>query len=339
MIGSYPELSTGDTRSARRRELERLLGEYRVSEFTCTVVMFGLALFFAYIPVQRRPIPSVEVQINSTATLWARDPMLNAKVHREQVTTEVLVFVGVTGPVVVNLLMNYVLKARVVPHDTRDFLLALAQSASMSELLTKFTKNLTGRFRPSFHDMCGWQYHVVWDGASNLCTNLVGEKEGRKSFPSGHASFAWSTMLVLTVRIACPEHYFRLSLTSHSNLLFGGSSTCWDGRASIAKIAMSQQCEADEKCSSSCCASRRPSWRRGWRSRAPSTTGTTTPTFWPAASSAPCPLAWRTATTTARSSAGNQPAFPAKNAIATLDGDATLTSDRCDTKARDISST
>lgn len=77
---------------------------------------------------------------------------------------------------------------RLVTHDTRDFLLSLAQSASLSELLTEFTKNLTGRFRPSFHDMCKWQYDIVWDGIANLCTDPAGEKEGRKSFPSGHAS-------------------------------------------------------------------------------------------------------------------------------------------------------
>ncbi|CAH0520858.1 unnamed protein product [Peronospora belbahrii] len=69
----------------------------------------------------------------------------------------------------------------------------------MSELLTEFTKHSTGRFRPCFHDMCKWQYDVVWDGVANLCTDSAGEKEARKSFSSGHASFAWSTMLVLTL--------------------------------------------------------------------------------------------------------------------------------------------
>ncbi|KAG2838107.1 hypothetical protein PC129_g5743 [Phytophthora cactorum] len=181
MIGNSPELSSTGEQYIAHGNLARQLREFRALEFSCTLVMFGLALFFACIPVQQRSIPSIEVQINSNTTVWSRDPMLNAKVHPEQVPTEALVFFGVLIPVTVNLLMNYVLpralKVRLVPHDTRDFMLALAQSASMSELLTEFTKNLTGRFRPSFH----------------------GEKEGRKSFPSGHASFAWSTMLVLTL--------------------------------------------------------------------------------------------------------------------------------------------
>ncbi|KAE9172889.1 hypothetical protein PF005_g26507, partial [Phytophthora fragariae] len=63
--------------------------------------------------------------------------------------------------------------------------------------MTQFTKNITGRFRPCFYDMCKWNQDAVWDGVTNLCTSAVGEKEGRKSLPY-HASFAWSTMLVLT---------------------------------------------------------------------------------------------------------------------------------------------
>ncbi|KAG6574351.1 Phosphatidic acid phosphatase [Phytophthora cinnamomi] len=203
MMGSPPELSSSGERYGAQGSLTRVLSEYRALEFSCTLAMFGLALFFACIPVQQRPIPSVEVQINSTATVWSRDPTLNAKVHAEQVTTETLVLWGITVPVLVNLLMNFVFPrawtVRLVAYDTRDFLLSLAQSASMSELLTEFTKNLTGRFRPSFHSMCKWQYDVVWDGITNLCTDPAGEKEGRKSFPSGHASFSWSTMLVLTL--------------------------------------------------------------------------------------------------------------------------------------------
>ncbi|KAL3662593.1 hypothetical protein V7S43_012445 [Phytophthora oleae] len=203
MMGSSPETSSTGEHYGARGSLARKLSEFRALEFGCTLAMFSLALFFASIPVHQRPIPTVEVHINSTKTVWSRDPTLNAKMRQEQVTTGALVFFGVTIPAAVNLLMNYVFprlrKARLVPHDTRDFLLSLAQSASMSELLTEFTKNLTGRFRPSFYDMCGWQYQVVWDGVTNLCSDPAGEKEGRKSFPSGHASFAWSTMLVLTL--------------------------------------------------------------------------------------------------------------------------------------------
>lgn len=116
-----------------------------------------------------------------------------------------LIVIGLGVPIATNLLLNYVLPkirdVRVIPHDVRDFLLSLAQGVTMSTLLTQFTKHITGRFRPSFYDMCGWDYDAVWDGVTNLCTDSAGEKEGRKSFPSGHSSFAWVTMLLLTVRL------------------------------------------------------------------------------------------------------------------------------------------
>lgn len=106
-------------------------------------------------------------------------------------------------PIVVNMLMNFVFVncglVVEVKDDTRDFLLSMLQSISLSQILTQFIKNQTGRFRPSFYDMCGWQFDVVWDGVSNLCTNATAEKEARKSFPSGHSSFSWATMLLLSV--------------------------------------------------------------------------------------------------------------------------------------------
>ncbi|KAF1781128.1 Phosphatidic acid phosphatase type 2/haloperoxidase [Phytophthora cactorum] len=36
------------------------------------------------------------------------------------------------------------------------------------------------------------------DGVANLCTDAAGDKEEGRSFPSGHASCAWATMLTLT---------------------------------------------------------------------------------------------------------------------------------------------
>ncbi|RMX65486.1 hypothetical protein DD238_003654 [Peronospora effusa] len=51
--------------------------------------------------------------------------------------------------------------------NTRNVLLTRAQSASISKVLIEFTKELT---RPSFNDMCKWQYEVVVsDGVTNPC--------------------------------------------------------------------------------------------------------------------------------------------------------------------------
>uniref|UniRef100_K3WYP2 Phosphatidic acid phosphatase type 2/haloperoxidase domain-containing protein n=1 Tax=Globisporangium ultimum (strain ATCC 200006 / CBS 805.95 / DAOM BR144) TaxID=431595 RepID=K3WYP2_GLOUD len=182
---------------------KRFVLRYRVSEFACTAVMFGFSLFFSLIDVHERPIPSVEVRLSVNSTVYSRDPSINYKKMDEQVPMPFLIGAGCAVPVVTNLFVNYVLpkfkRVRVIPHDTRDFLLSLFQSAGLASLLTQFIKNMTGRFRPCFYDMCGWQKDIIWDGVANLCTSAKWEKEARKSFPSGHSSFAWSTMLVLTL--------------------------------------------------------------------------------------------------------------------------------------------
>ncbi|KAE9027914.1 hypothetical protein PF005_g1863 [Phytophthora fragariae] len=186
-----------------RAARQRVLGDYRVAEFGCTLAMFLVAKSFTLMSVNDRPIPRIEIRLNSTTTIYARDPTVDEKKLHEQVPMWSLIVIGLGVPIATNLLLNYVLPkirdVRVIPHDVRDFFLSLAQGVTMSTLVTQFTKHITGRFRPSFYDMCGWDYDAVWDGVTNLCTNSAGEKEGRKSFPSGHSSFAWVTMLLLTL--------------------------------------------------------------------------------------------------------------------------------------------
>ncbi|KAG7401832.1 hypothetical protein PHYBOEH_010295 [Phytophthora boehmeriae] len=191
------------TPGSDRPKWKRIMCDYRLLEFFVSVIMYGFALFFAKIDVAQRDIPNIEVRLNSTTSAWARDPTINNKEHTQQVPMAALVGIGVGMPIIINLIVNYALPkfrpVRIIQHDTRDFLLTIVMSTSMATLLTQFVKNMTGRFRPCFYDMCKWNYDVIWDGVTNLCTSASGEKEGRKSFPSGHASFAWSTMLVLTL--------------------------------------------------------------------------------------------------------------------------------------------
>ncbi|KAL4152538.1 hypothetical protein PRNP1_009466 [Phytophthora ramorum] len=179
-----------------RNAFQRFIREYRVLEFGSAVVLYLLAVVFAKVEVHARPIPM---------PMW------------------LLLALGICLPVGTNLIVNYALprvsQVRVIAHDTRDFLLSLFQSMALATFLTQFTKNITGRFRPSFYHMCKWNYDAVWDGVTNLCTDAAGEKEGRKSFPSGHASFAWATMLVLTVYLLGRS---RLNCENRSNSTLRG---------------------------------------------------------------------------------------------------------------------
>ncbi|KAG6958409.1 hypothetical protein JG688_00010523 [Phytophthora aleatoria] len=206
-----------------RGALQRFVRHYRILEFGSAVVLYLLALVFAEIDVHERPIPGIKVRLNATAVAWSLDPSINEVKLSEEVPMWLLLSLGVGLPVGTNLIMNYVLprliQVRVIAHDTRDFLLSLFQSMALATFLTQFTKNITGRFRPSFYDMCKWNHDVVWDGVTNLCTDAAGEKEGRKSFPSGHASFAWASMLVLALYLLGRS---RLNCENRSNSTLRG---------------------------------------------------------------------------------------------------------------------
>lgn len=189
--------------AAPQSSWRQFVTSYRALEFACTLCLYPLAYVFASIDVYECPIPGIRVRLNTTAEVWALDPAINETKLAQEVPIWLLVALGVCLPVGANLAVNYALPAfcrvRVIAHDTRDFLLSLFQSVALAMFMTQFIKNITGRLRPCFYSMCQWKQDVVWDGVTNLCTSSSGEKEGRKSFPSGHASFAWPTMLVLTV--------------------------------------------------------------------------------------------------------------------------------------------
>lgn len=196
--GSTPPVST-----TPRGKWQERCARYRVLEFTLSLGAVAFAGVLSLIGVYDRPIPRIEVKVSATQTVWARDPSIDQVKLQEQVPLLALMVGATLAPILVNLFINYVLpkvkRVRVIPFDTRDFLLSMAQSAGISQVLTQFMKNMTGRFRPSFYAMCKWDYSVVWDGVTNLCQDKRGEKEGRKSFPSGHASYAMCTLFLLTL--------------------------------------------------------------------------------------------------------------------------------------------
>nr|CCA20441.1 phosphatidic acid phosphatase putative [Albugo laibachii Nc14] len=175
----------------------------RVLEFIGSLVSLALAGIITMTTIHDRPIPRVEIPITATRTIYARDPSIDLKKLGETFTITGLIVTGVGVSLGTHVLVAYILPyfkaARVIRYESRDFLLALVQSISLSALFTQVLKNVTGRFRPCFYDMCGWDFDMIWDGKENLCTLQKWEDEGRKSFPSGHSSFAWSTLFLLTL--------------------------------------------------------------------------------------------------------------------------------------------
>ncbi|KAE9234482.1 hypothetical protein PF005_g1862, partial [Phytophthora fragariae] len=194
--------STGN--DARPKKWQRLLRDYRVVEYLFAIVLYIIARRLGkWITLHKRALPRIEMRLNLTTSIWGRDPAMDQEKLSEQVPMYMLIIVTLAIAIGINLLINYalpmLLEIRIVAHDFRDFLLSLGQAITLSTFLVNFMKNMTGRFRPCFFAMCGWNYDVVWDGATDLCSDSAGDDEGRRSFPSGHSSFAWSVMGVLTL--------------------------------------------------------------------------------------------------------------------------------------------
>ncbi|KAL5531283.1 hypothetical protein ACEPAG_4160 [Sanghuangporus baumii] len=76
--------------------------------------------------------------------------------------------------------------------DLHHGALGLWVSRSLAHFITEFLKNRVGRLRPDFLARC------KWGEAVNHCTGKLKDViDGRKSFPSGHSSSAFSGMTFL----------------------------------------------------------------------------------------------------------------------------------------------
>lgn len=87
--------------------------------------------------------------------------------------------------------------------DAHASLCTLFIAVGCSELLTDLIKLYCGRFRPNFYNMCGFDSNTkeCQEGQDNN-VNWHRLHDARKSFPSGHASVAFSSMLVLSLYLA-----------------------------------------------------------------------------------------------------------------------------------------
>ncbi|KAJ3289457.1 hypothetical protein HDU79_004040 [Rhizoclosmatium sp. JEL0117] len=92
-------------------------------------------------------------------------------------------------------------KQTLILRKTHRFFLALCTTLGLTITTTNLIKNIVGRFRPDFLDRC--QYDTV----KKMCTGAAGlVLDGRKSFPSGHSSFSFGGLLLLSLwgcRVLC----------------------------------------------------------------------------------------------------------------------------------------
>lgn len=178
------------------------MDQSRIGEFGICMFMLAVSLMMHVLPSSLREIPYIEIPLNSSYNFYALDPSLNGKLHTEQVPIWLLLVFSIGVPLIVHFSVKSVgcLRAVHTPNDTNNFLLCLLLSISISAIITGFVKQLTGRLRPNFYALCGWDNSIPWDGKTNLCTSY-GEVDARKSFPSGHSSNAFAGLFLATVCI------------------------------------------------------------------------------------------------------------------------------------------
>ncbi|KAI0272499.1 lipid phosphate phosphatase 1 [Gloeopeniophorella convolvens] len=82
-------------------------------------------------------------------------------------------------------------------HEIHHGWLAVWSSRALNSLITEALKNRVGRLRPDFLTRC------QWDTSTNTCTGKADDiRDGRRSFPSGHSSTAFTGMTFISLFLA-----------------------------------------------------------------------------------------------------------------------------------------
>ncbi|KAI0738505.1 lipid phosphate phosphatase 1 [Daedaleopsis nitida] len=121
-----------------------------------------------------------------------KDPVISHKHHKDQISGELNWTLAFIVPIAITLVAGLRRRSAIEVHHS---LLALYSGRGLCALITEALKNRVGRLRPDFLDRC--------KSILGMCTGDVSKiQEGRRSFPSGHSSEAFSGMTFLSLWIA-----------------------------------------------------------------------------------------------------------------------------------------
>jgi len=136
--------------------------------------------------------------------------------------------IGTLGPLVVIIAHNRL--SRGSGRELSTVVMGALLAVFLTALTTNLVKICVGRPRPSFAARCWPDGEEVWSSTPGvpLCSGSAAlVKEGRKSFPSGHASWSFAGMFYLTLYLSAELE------------VFGGSAQVWRILVSIAPCVVS----------------------------------------------------------------------------------------------------